>query len=243
MKVGMPVWIIGSRINSSHCWSARIWRGGGPVNENQGGNREDVLITLNAKFPAMKRLFGIQKIGIFGSFARGTMRPDSDIDIEVEFDKGAENWQNFIGLASYLEDLLGREVDLVTKRVLDDFLSDNIDTDSIDRNRDRIYILRMAAELAFLIQRRKNLDYRTFSRDEVVKRAVLRSIQVIGECASLISPGLRQSHPEVPWIELQGLRTRFTPRYFSPDWVLIWDLIDSGIPLLEPKIRSLAATF
>src|SRR5512137_1192328 len=131
MKVGMPVWIIGSRTNNSLCRSSRGMEKGGKkqVNKSQGGNREDVLIALNAKFPAMKRLFGIQKIGIFGSFARGTMRPDSDIDIEVEFEKGAENWQNFINLAGYLEDLLGRKVDLVTKRVLDDFLSDDIDTD------------------------------------------------------------------------------------------------------------------
>ncbi|MDD1707218.1 MAG: DUF86 domain-containing protein [Methanoregulaceae archaeon] len=213
------------------------------MNESQGETRENVLIALNAKFPVMKRLFGIKKIGIFGSLARGTIRPDSDIDIEVEFDQGTENWQNFIGLAGYLEDLFGRKVDLVTRRVLDDFLSDDIDADRIDRTRDRLYISRMTAEFAFLSQQRKDLDFRTFSRDEVVKRAALRSIQVIGECASLISPELQQSHPEIPWTELQGMRTRFTPRYFNPDWVLVWNLIDSGIPVLEPKIRSLAATF
>jgi hypothetical protein len=214
-----------------------------PLNEREGGVREEVLIALNEKFPAMKRLFGIKKIGIFGSFARGTLRPDSDIDIEVEFEKGSESWRNFIGLAGYLEALLGRKVDLVTKRVLDDFLTDDTATDRIDRNRDRVYISRMAAELAFLIQRRKEMDYRAFSKDEVFKRASLRSIQVIGDCATLVSPGLRQAHPEVPWAELRELLTRFTPRYFTPDWVLVWDLIDTGIPGFEQKIRSIAATF
>jgi len=214
-----------------------------PVNERAGGEREEVLIALNEKFPAMKRLFCIRKIGIFGSFARGTMRPDSDIDIEVEFGKGADSWRNFIGLAGYLEDLLGRKVDLVTKRVLDDFLTDDTDTDRIDRNRDRVYTSRMAAELAFLIQRRKEVDFRAFSQDEVLKRAALRSIQVIGECATLVSPGLKQAHPEVSWAELQGLRTRFTPPYFTPDWVLVWDLIETGIPVFEPKIRAIAAAF
>ncbi len=214
-----------------------------PVNEREGNEREEVLIALNEKFPAIKSLFGIRKIGIFGSFARGTMRPDSDIDIEVEFEKGSESWRNFIGLALYLEDYLGRKVDLVTKRVLDDFLTDDTDADRIDRNRDRVYISRMAAELAFLIQRRKEMDYRAFSKDEVFKRASLRSIQVIGECATLLSPVLIQAHPEVPWAELQELRTRFTPKYFTPEWVLVWDLIDTGIPGFEQKIRSIAAGF
>ncbi len=245
MKVGMPVWLIGCHTNIFSLKESRAMEKGGrkPGNEREGGEREEVLIALNEKFPAMKLLFGIRKIGIFGSFARGTMRPDSDIDIEVEFDKEADSWRNFIGLAGYLEDLLGRKVDLVTKRVLDDFLTDDIDADRIDRNRDRVYISRMAAELAFLIQQAKDMDYRAFSKDEVLKRAALRSIQVIGECATLVSPGLAQAHPEVPWAELQGLRTRFTPRYFTPDWALVWDLIDAGIPGFESKIRSIAAGF
>jgi predicted nucleotidyltransferase len=86
----------------------------------------------------MKSLFGIQKIGIFGPFVRGVICPDSNIEIEVEFAKGAEKWQNFIGLADYLEDLFGQKVDLVTKRVLDEYLSDEIGADCIDR--DRLFI-------------------------------------------------------------------------------------------------------
>jgi len=203
--------------------------------------REEVMIALNARFPVMRRLFGIRKIGIFGSFARGTMRPDSDVDIEVEFEQGAETWTNFIGLAEYLEDLIGRPVDLVTKRVLEEYLSSDIDEDHARQNRDRVYISRMAAECAFLVSRKKNLDFKGFSRDEGLKRAAVCSIQVIGECAARISPEQKGASPAIPWNQLAAMRSRFTLPYFGPDWVLIWDLIDSGIPELEPRIRSLAS--
>ena len=216
---------------------------GGKVQDKDTGAdiREDVMVALNTRFPAMRKLFGIRKIGIFGSFARGTMRPDSDVDIEVEFEEGEETWTNFLGLAEYLEELFGRPVDLVTRRVLEEYLSADIDEEHARRNRDHVYLSRIAAECAFLISRKKNLDFKGFSRDEALKRAAVCSIQVIGECAAHISPEQKGGAPGIPWNQLEGLRSRLSIPYFGPDWVLIWDLIDSGIPELEPRIRSLAS--
>jgi hypothetical protein len=201
---------------------------------------EDVMVAINTRFPAMRRMFGVGKIGIFGSCARGTMRPGSDVDIEVEFEPGSETWANFIGLADYLEDLLGRRVDLVTRRVLEGYLSAEFEEEHARLKRDRAYLSRMAAECAFLSSRRKDIDFRAFSRDETLKRATAWSVRVIGECAALISPEQKQAAPEIPWKLLEGLQTRLSPPYFGPDWVLIWDLIETGIPEIEPRIRGLA---
>ncbi len=199
------------------------------------------MVALNTRFPAMRRLFGIRKIGIFGSCARGTMRPDSDVDIEVEFEQGSETWTNFLGLAEYLEELLGRPVDLVPRRMLEEHLSADIDDDHARQTRDRVYLSRMAAECTFLISRKKDLDFRGFSRDETLKRAAIWSIHVIGECADLISPEQKAAASGIPWKQLGELRSRLSLPYFGPDWVLIWNLIDTGIPELEPRIRNLAS--
>ena len=203
--------------------------------------REEVIVALNTRFPAMRRLFGVRKIGIFGSCARGTMRPDSDVDIEVEFEQGSETWTNFLGLADYLEELIGRPVDLVPRRILEEYLSADPDEDHARQTRDRVYISRMAAECAFLRSRTGDLDFRGFSRDEVLKRAAVWSVRVIGECAALVSPEQKRAAPGIPWKQLEGLRSRLSLPYFGPDWVVIWDLIDSGIPELEPRIRSLVS--
>ena len=63
------------------------------------------------------KTYGVEEIGVFGSFARGDQNAESDIDISVELnhDKVPVGLFEFAGMQFYLEDLLGRKVDLVTK--------------------------------------------------------------------------------------------------------------------------------
>lgn len=58
--------------------------------------------------------FGVERIGIFGSFVRNEMRADSDVDFFVEFKEGFKNYDNFMDLAFFLKELTGREIELVT---------------------------------------------------------------------------------------------------------------------------------
>jgi len=58
--------------------------------------------------------FGVKKIGIFGSAVRDEIREDSDIDIVVEFDKDRGGFKDFGGLIEFLENLLNRNVDILT---------------------------------------------------------------------------------------------------------------------------------
>ena len=61
---------------------------------------------------------GARRLGVFGSFARGEARDDSDVDIYVEFEEGKRNCDNFFARHELLENLLGRRVDLVTDKSL-----------------------------------------------------------------------------------------------------------------------------
>ena len=61
---------------------------------------------------------GARRVGVFGSFARGEGRSNSDVDIYVEFDEGKRTYDNFFALHELLENLLGRRVDLVTDKSL-----------------------------------------------------------------------------------------------------------------------------
>jgi predicted nucleotidyltransferase len=62
----------------------------------------------------IKERFGVKKIGIFGSHARGEERTDSDVDVLVEFKEGYATFDNFMELKFLLEELFTRSVDLVT---------------------------------------------------------------------------------------------------------------------------------
>ncbi len=74
----------------------------------------------------MKDFFHIKEIGIFGSFVREEQIISSDIDVLVEFDKGHKDFFNYMRLKYYLEELLGRNVDLVIKNAVKPRLRDRI---------------------------------------------------------------------------------------------------------------------
>ena len=75
--------------------------------------REDVLKKLEHHLPEIQQQFGIETLGIFGSVARGEDGPESDIDILYKFSTEVIRLRQFMGLKEYLEDLLGRNVDLI----------------------------------------------------------------------------------------------------------------------------------
>ncbi|MFH1524810.1 MAG: nucleotidyltransferase family protein [Chloroflexota bacterium] len=78
-------------------------------------SRNEIITKIKTNRRTLKR-YGVKSLALFGSAARDNLRKRSDIDILVQFDK--TTWANYIGLKFYLEDLLGREVDLVTPKAL-----------------------------------------------------------------------------------------------------------------------------
>jgi uncharacterized protein len=68
------------------------------------------------------RSFGVKRLGVFGSFIHGKQREESDIDVLVEFDKERKSYDNFIHLVFFLEDLLHRDVELVTQQSLSPYI-------------------------------------------------------------------------------------------------------------------------
>ncbi len=79
--------------------------------------KTDALNQLKVHMPEMKRRFGVRDLALFGSASRNTAGSESDIDILVAFD-GPATSSRYFGLQFYLEDLLGRPVDLVTDKAL-----------------------------------------------------------------------------------------------------------------------------
>ncbi|MEO7152360.1 MAG: nucleotidyltransferase family protein [Burkholderiaceae bacterium] len=80
-------------------------------------NRTQVLDRLVASKPTLVDRYGVTALALFGSTARDTARDDSDIDILVSFD-GPATSERYFGVQFFLEDLLGRPVDLVTDKAV-----------------------------------------------------------------------------------------------------------------------------
>lgn len=84
-------------------------------------NKNDILKTLSSRKEKLKK-YGIKKIALFGSFVRNEQKKGSDIDFLVQFSKRGKNYDNFINLAYYLEELFGKKVDLVTMESLSPYI-------------------------------------------------------------------------------------------------------------------------
>ncbi len=91
----------------------------------------DVLVTLRKNKAFIKEKFGVKKIGVFGSVARGEAKKGSDVDVLVEFEKDKKNFDNFIDLSFFLEDLFGRKVDLITTSGLDKYIRPYVEKEVI----------------------------------------------------------------------------------------------------------------
>ena len=80
-------------------------------------NRDEVLKVLKTHKATLAQRFGVTDLALFGSIVRDQATDDSDVDILVKFDSPATS-KRYFGVQFYIEDLLGRPVDLVTDKAL-----------------------------------------------------------------------------------------------------------------------------
>ena len=86
--------------------------------------RAEIQKELHRLMPTLAERFKVKRIGLFGSFVRGEQTESSDVDVLVEF-AGPVGWE-FIDLKDFLEEKLGRKVDLVTVPALRPRMRDRI---------------------------------------------------------------------------------------------------------------------
>jgi len=86
--------------------------------------KNEILSKLAELKPILIEDYAVKEIGLFGSYSNNTYTENSDIDILVELEKPI-GWK-FFTLELYLEKVLGRKVDLVTKKALKEPIKDRI---------------------------------------------------------------------------------------------------------------------
>jgi len=91
--------------------------------------RHDIIRLLDERRTDLER-FGVKALALFGSVARDEAREDSDVDILVEFTAPA-TFDRFMELRFFLEDLLGRTIDLVTPKALEPRLRARIESEAV----------------------------------------------------------------------------------------------------------------
>jgi|HubBroStandDraft_1064217.scaffolds.fasta_scaffold402374_2 uncharacterized protein with HEPN domain len=79
-------------------------------------------------------------------------------------------------------------------------------------------------------------------RNQQAQDAVIRNIEIIGEAASRVQreqPEFVRAHPELPWIEMRGMRNKMIHNYFDVSLEIVWNTIRDDLPRLKQQIDAL----
>jgi predicted nucleotidyltransferase len=93
--------------------------------------RDEAIRRLQTIASEIRRL-GVRRLALFGSVLRNEARPDSDVDVLVEFDPTEKTFDRFMALAHLLEDTLERRVEVVTTESLSPFIGPHILAEATD---------------------------------------------------------------------------------------------------------------
>ena len=105
--------------------------------------------------------------------------------------------------------------------------------------RDDAYVLDMLLAARKALEFSEGVGWEQFRRDELVQNAVMRQVQIIGEAAGKVSSAYQDSHREVPWRGVVGMRNRLVHEYIRILPRRVWDVVEKDIPRLIEVLESL----
>lgn len=93
-----------------------------------------------------------------------------------------------------------------------------------------------AAEQALaFVEGRDRVD---LDRDAMLRLALTRAVEIVGEAAAQVSDGARMEFPEVPWLHIVGMRNRLVHAYFDINADILWDTVLLALPQLLEQLRG-----
>ena len=86
------------------------------------------------------------------------------------------------------------------------------------------------------------LTKEAFLADQTLILAFERSLEIIGEAVGRLDDAFKESHPDVPWRAIRGLRNVVAHVYWAVDYDIVWNVVTAEVPPLHEQISTLLAT-
>ena len=203
----------------------------------------------------------VQELALFGSVIRSDFSPDSDIDVLVVFEPtyrlGAFDRAH---MQNELAQLFGRDVDLTEKRLIKNPISraEILRTHRIiyplelanftavatagamtERVRNQAALLDMVGAMNAITEFVQGKTWEDYLADLLLRSAVERQLEILGEAANRLSSSFRVAHPEVDWSNVVGLRNVIIHQYDEIDYEVVWEIATEQVPLLLEQLQPL----
>jgi uncharacterized protein with HEPN domain len=101
------------------------------------------------------------------------------------------------------------------------------------------YLRHIVDETQFIMNRTEGVSADSLSGDDTLKRAIVRSLEIVGEATKKISGDLKEKYPQVERRSMAGMRDRLIHDYFGVDYELVWDVVQNKIPGLRKAIEEI----
>ena len=99
--------------------------------------------------------------------------------------------------------------------------------------------LRHMLEMAVLLQKEKdNHSLESIKNDPILFYGLTKMTEIIGEAAYKITKEFKDSHQELPWNEIQGMRHHLVHGYYQISTEVLWDAIQHDIPAMIPILEN-----
>jgi uncharacterized protein with HEPN domain len=94
-------------------------------------------------------------------------------------------------------------------------------------------------ECSYLIAVSHNLEFNVFLEDETLKRAIVRSLEIIGEATKKIPADFKVKWSNIQWKNMAGMRDRLIHDYVGVNYNIVWDVVTNKIPSISVQINQI----
>jgi uncharacterized protein with HEPN domain len=83
------------------------------------------------------------------------------------------------------------------------------------------------------------ITFEEFLNDRKTTKAVIRSLEVLGEASKKISDDFKDQYPQIPWKRMTGMRDKLIHEYFGVDLEIVWNVAKEELPPIKPYFIQL----
>jgi uncharacterized protein with HEPN domain len=101
------------------------------------------------------------------------------------------------------------------------------------------FIGHIFTEVKYILSTIENIDEEQFYKDETLKRAITRALEIIGEATKNLNIDFRLKYNTIPWSYMAKLRDKIIHHYQGVDYETIWNIITNEIPELFSQLEQI----